>query len=175
MKLIKEDIRELDSVVGNYKIMNSIIVNKEDNRKLAEQIKPLLVGYKNRIPMKRDNCGPINWDLYDYLVSKGLDKDKLLMKRGTFKTDNLSLIDKNDLTKEDRILYKECGFDVFSNEQIIDFIKGGNASESISDFYFLPHQWLEYEGLILDAASDMFNKAMESKISKRNYIPYTQE
>ena len=63
---------------------------------------------------------------------------------------------------------------MFSNEQIINFIKSGNASESISDFYFLPHQWLEYDGLILDAASDMFNKAMESKISKHNYIPYAQ-
>jgi hypothetical protein len=151
------------------KITNDILINPEDNLELSNYISELLKDFTVNIPMRRDNCGPINWELYKHLVNKGLDKNKLKMTFGEFKTDNLNLINMRDLTKEERRLYKNLYSDKFTNEMIIEFIKD-QMPDSLDDFHYLPHQWLEYDGIILDAASRMFNKGLIKPISKENYI-----
>lgn len=151
------------------KITNNIVINPDDNLEVANQINELVKDFKSNIPMRRDNCGVINWELHDHLVNKGLDKDELKMVSGEFKTDNLNLLDRRDLTRDERRLYKNLYSDTFTNETIIEFIKD-QIPELLIDFYYLPHQWLEYKGLILDAATKMFNKGLEKPITKHNYI-----
>jgi hypothetical protein len=150
--------------------INNIIINPEDNKKVADLLTNIIINFKRKAAMRRDNCGIINWELYEHLISNGIDKDKIKIVRGEFKTDNLKLIDKRDLTPSERKHYRNVYSDIFTNEMIIQFIEDGNAGFSIEEFYYLPHQWLEYDNLILDAASDMFNKGMEGKITKHNYI-----
>lgn len=149
--------------------MNYIVINPEDNPQVANQINSLIKDFKRTIPMKRDNCGIINWELHDYLVNKGLNKSDFKIVHGEFKTDNLNLLDKYDLTKDEQKLYRAVYSDKFTNEMIIEFIKD-QIPDLLDDFYYLPHQWLEYKGLILDAATKMFNKGLEKPITKHNYI-----
>ena len=103
---------------------------------------------------------------YDYLKRKGYEP-KII--RGEFKTDNLNLLDKNDLTKEERSLYKALYSDKFTNEMIIEFIKD-QIPDLINDFYYLPHTWIKLDGLILDPSYRMFNKGLDKPITKYNYI-----
>ena len=141
------------------------IINPEDNRELADQLSVILTGYKRSIPLKRDNCGPINWDLFDYLNNRGF---KCNIIHGKFKTDNLKLLDKNDLTKEQRKLFASQ-YSQYSNKNIVDFLKSNYQTSYVNSFYELPHIFLKYKNLILDDAKDMFLNGMDNKITKINY------
>ena len=105
------------------KITNNIVINPEANLEVANQINELVKDFKSSIPMRRDNCGAINWDLYDHLVNKGLNKSDFKMVSGEFKTDNLNLLDRRDLTRDEQKLYTAVYSDKFINVMIIEFIK----------------------------------------------------
>lgn len=148
---------------------NSIIINPEDNIIEASKLNNLLRDYKRKIACKRDNCGFINSDLKEYLINKGIDRNDIKVIRGSFKTDNLNLIDKFDLTKDQRrLLVSEYGDT--SNSSIIKFLKKHYKPEYIDDFHILPHTFLKYKNLILDDASKMFLKGLDKPITKNNYI-----
>jgi len=91
------------------------------------------------------------------------------MNFGKFKVDSLILVDKFDLTQQEQQLYKEIWSAPFDNIHIVEFIKH-YLPDKLKEFYYIPHQWLTYDGLILDAASDMFNEALEQPINESNYI-----
>lgn len=142
-----------------------IVPNKEDNIDLYLEIEYLLDDFKSNKRCIRDNCGPISWDLFSYLTEYG-HSPKVV--RGEFKTDNLNLLDKYDLTKEQLSKYKTL-YDTFSNKNIVEFIKN-NYPDELKDYYYLPHTWIELDGLIIDPSYKMFLKGMDSQITKNNYI-----
>ena len=42
------------------KITNNIIVNPEDNKKVADSLMNIIMSFKRKTAMRRDNCGIIN-------------------------------------------------------------------------------------------------------------------
>lgn len=144
---------------------NILIPNKEDNLDLYLEIENLLDDFKSKSRCIRDNCGLIACDLFYYIKEYGYNPN---IVRGEFKTDNLNLLDRYDLTKEQLNKYKTI-YNNFDNKNIIEFIKK-NYPEELENYYYLPHTWIELDGLIIDPSYKMFLKGMDSQISKNNYI-----
>lgn len=144
-----------------------IIVNPEDNPELAKQLQPILDQFTTDVICRRDNCGPIMWDLFDHLKLNDIDiNPRSDIKHGKFRTDNLNLLDRLDLTKEQRLEAKQQYGDL-TNASVQKYIY---KNLDWQDYYKLPHYWIEYKGLILDASNKMFLKGIQGPITKKNYI-----
>lgn len=144
-------------------IYSSIIVNPEDDVELANSLNSVVRNFKSSILMKRDNCGPINWELYDLLKKNNFEPR---MIHGHYKVDDLSIVDKNDLTKTERA---ECinQFGDTSKSSVKQYILNNFSEDKINDFYIYPHMYLKVNNLILDAASKMFSNYVNENNKNR--------
>jgi len=175
------DIRQFNNPDLNYKQMqeirlsktlkeslsniNKYIINPNYNIELAREMSPYLDVFSNTTVIKplRDNCGPIAWDLYFFLLKNNFNNVKVV--NGVFIIDNLNIIDKKDFTKEEqRKIVNQYG-DLSSNS-LIKYIKSNNLEE---EFKKINHYWVELDNLIIDAGIKMFYGSMDSDITYRNY------
>lgn len=144
-----------------------IIINPQDNPELANKLQPIIDTFETDIICRRDNCGPIMYELFLHLRENGVDVDEDRdIKHGEFRTDNLNLLDRLDLTKEDRAKTKQQ-YGNLTNASIQQYVF---KNLDFEDYHKLPHYWIEYKGLIIDPTSKMFLKGMEGPITKKNYI-----
>ena len=133
--------------------MNNIVVNADDNKRLALLIEKQLRGFKPSYQMKRDNCDNINDELYECLQYRGITPRRIygLYKVNTYK----GWLDEDDFTEEelDEIAGKYGGTYREDLEKYVEEL----PKERQKEYYYIPHVFLVFKNLILDAASDMFN------------------
>lgn len=130
----------------------------------------LLSNYRSefKTPVRRDNCYYINYQLYNFLKEKGYNVKQV---RGFFKVDNFNYLDARDFNKNERSIIRNQYGDTLK-PNLIDYVNNLPDSKKV-EYYFIFHGWVELDGVILDAAYRMFNKYVESTITKENYIKFS--
>ena len=149
----------------DFKTKNILILG-EPSKDLLE----LLSNYtsKFKTPVRRDNCYYINYQLYNFLKEKGYDVKQV---RGFFKVDNFNYLDIRDFNKNERsTIRNQYGNTLKPN--LIDYVNNLPNGKKV-EYYFIFHGWVELNGIILDAAYRMFNKYVDSTITKENYIKFS--
>lgn len=159
-----DDIIDIDDLEEEIQINSKtdFIVNPEANKELADKLQAIIASYKNTVLMKRDNCLWINRNLKNYLEESGY---KAELTGGYFIVDNLNIVDTEDLK------YLKC-YNAYraSGKSIPEFVKDNNyCGKELGWFTYVPHWWLELDGLIIDRAWLMFRKALEKPITSANY------
>ena len=145
--------------------MNNIIVNPEDNKSLSLHIWGSLKQFKTTFPMQRDFCGDINNELKEFLSYDGIKAKSIygLYKVNTF----IGWLDENDFTDDELSkIYKKYGGTY--REDLENYVKSLPENEQ-KIYYYIPHEFLLYKNIILDAASDMFLEFVD-KNSKFRYF-----
>ena len=144
-------------------MFSNTIVNPNDNISLSNKLNDILSNFKSSYPQKRDNCGFINSELLHFL-DKNTNFDVKIV-RGNYNVDSLDLVDKYDLTRDQRTHCKQ-EFGNLNKDSVKEYIKQYLNEE---DFYIYPHTYLRCENLILDAAFLMFKKYVNEN-TKERYI-----
>ena len=134
------------------------ILNSYKNPQLANQLEILLSKFKSRIRCKRDNCGPIAWDLIDFLKSHGYENAKIV--KGTFEIDLLDYLDVDDFSKIELNEIKSQYGDLTLDSMKKWIINTSNLD--LDSFYRIPHYWVEIDGLELDPSQKMFHPYITS-------------
>lgn len=145
--------------------MNNIIVNPEDNKQLALLIWREFSNYKPDLPMIRDNCIEINNELRNELTMSGFPS-KIIS--GLYKVDTIKdWLDEEDFTEEELDLIEKKFGDTY-RDSLEAYVESLPKNEQ-NFYYYIPHVFLLCDGLIIDAASDMFNKMIKSQNKFRYY------
>jgi hypothetical protein len=145
--------------------MNNIIVNPEDNKQTALMIWNEFSHYTPSLPMIRDNCIEINTNLRDELVMSGFPCRTVygLYKVDTFK----DWLDEEDFTEEELDLIEKKFGDTY-RDSLEAYVESLSKKEQ-AFYYYIPHMFILCDGLIIDAASDMFNKMVNEQNKFRYY------
>lgn len=131
---------------------NPIIVNPESNPELASYLTDIVKDFTSSFPCTRDNCGHINRELMTELIMEG---ETPTLIYGLYRVDSyLGWLDEEDFTDEELAqIEKEYGGN--NRYSLEKFVRSLPEREQ-EQYLYIPHYFLLLDGLILDAASDMF-------------------
>lgn len=166
------------------------IINPEDNPSLAKLLNPVVKEFKNKNDLCQSNRGFcfkhsddfIVWlmeyypVLYKNLMNKGLKKEE-----GGFQIDypDKLYLEEWDLQKnewqdfldkyEDEYYYAQ-GNRIELSKLIWKWAK--ENLKRLDDFYYLPHGWVEIDGLIIDFTWLQFRHAINNKVPLKERYEY---
>ena len=132
---------------------NPIVVNPERNPDLASFLEDELAGFKPSYRMDRDNCGFINRELRTEIIQLG---EKPVFVYGLYRVDSYrNWLDLEDFTDNELDRIKEAYGEKLTRKDLEKYVDS-LPEEERRQYLYIPHQFLVLDGLILDAASDMF-------------------
>lgn len=129
----------------------------------------------NQVDTARGQCYNEAESFYWWLVEeKGLENVRVV--DGLFEIDRpvdlpLSLQDlKSDEYEEFLDLYDD-NFDLYTEEELSEVIWEyvNKYTDRRSDFYYIPHAWVEVDGIIIDVTVEQFDKAIDQRSSARYF------
>lgn len=135
-------------------MINSIVVNPERNPDLASFLEDELGNFKPSYRMDRDNCGFINRELRTEIIRTGEVPSYVY---GLYRVDSYrNWLDPEDFTDEELDRIKETYGEKYTRKDMEKYVDSLPEEEK-EQYLYIPHQFLVLDGLILDAASDMFS------------------
>ena len=150
---------------------NPIIVNPDANPELASYLADIVKDFTSSFPCTRDNCAHINRELMTRLIMEG-ETPKLIY--GLYRVDSyLGWLDEDDFTDEE-LAQIEKEYSGNNRHSLEAFVRSLPENEQ-EQYLYIPHWFLLLDGLILDAASDMFQLKDNIKNSPDRYYSETME
>lgn len=132
---------------------NPIVVNPERNPDLASFLEDELGEFSPSYRMDRDNCGYINRELRTEIIRTGEAPSYVC---GLYRVDSYrNWLDPDDFTDEELDRIKEAYGEKYTRKDLERYVDSLPEKER-KQYLYIPHQFLILDGLVLDAASDMF-------------------
>lgn len=152
---------------------NPVVVNPERNPDLASFLEDELGNFKPSYRMDRDNCGFINRELRTEIIVKTGEEPSYVY--GLFRVDSYrNWLDPEDFTDEELNRIKETYGEKYTRKDMEKYVDSLPEEEK-KQYLYIPHQFLILDGLILDAASDMFGvKNGEDRYFTSDMVPISR-